>query len=211
MTVMIPLMIDLRDRRVVIYGGGNVAARKAAYFTGSATVIVVSRSFSRALDEMKIKRKRMDLSKVPDTEIKSFIRGAFLVIAATSDHSVNDRIGSLCRQEDIPFNNAYGTPGDVLLPATLQGENFLVAVTTYGKSPAFSRYLRSKLEVRKKDYDQMITLQERLRSVLKERIPTQRKREEILRNMVSDQQVWETLSQGIDSTWMLIERKYLRE
>lgn len=44
---MIPLFIDCTGRRIVIFGGGDVAARKAAYFSGNADVTVVSRSLVR--------------------------------------------------------------------------------------------------------------------------------------------------------------------
>ena len=49
---MIPLFIDCSGRRVVIFGGGAVAARKAAYFVQEARVLVVSRSFVQKLETL---------------------------------------------------------------------------------------------------------------------------------------------------------------
>ncbi len=46
---MIPLLVDLSARCVLICGGGEVAARKAAFFLPEAEVTVVSRSFSSTL------------------------------------------------------------------------------------------------------------------------------------------------------------------
>ena len=43
---MIPLMIDLAGKKVVIFGGGEVGARKARFFAPEAEVTVISRSFS---------------------------------------------------------------------------------------------------------------------------------------------------------------------
>ena len=59
---MIPLFVDCSARRIVIFGGGTVAARKAAYFSGHAEVTVVSRSFVPAFDELTITRQERDLA-----------------------------------------------------------------------------------------------------------------------------------------------------
>jgi precorrin-2 dehydrogenase/sirohydrochlorin ferrochelatase len=40
---MIPLFVDCAGKRIVIFGGGDVASRKAAFFSGEAEVLVVSR------------------------------------------------------------------------------------------------------------------------------------------------------------------------
>jgi precorrin-2 dehydrogenase/sirohydrochlorin ferrochelatase len=205
---MIPLMIDLQGKRVLIFGGGDVAARKAAYFAG-CSVIVISRTFSRVMESMEVERRKMDLAMVPENELRSLVREAFLVIAATSDTVINDRIGALCRAENVLFNNAQGSPGDVILPAILEGENFLLAVSTGGKSPAFSRYLRSQLDLRRKEFDGMIKLQERLRLALKEISGSQDERSTILWSVMTDPLVWEMLKTEPLNAWTMVEEKYL--
>ena len=205
---MVPLMIDMQGKKVMIFGGGDVAARKASYFTGCTTV-VVSRSFSDSLKSTGVERRRLDLITIPDEEIRAMVNDAFLVIAATSDERLNNRIGSICREVGVLFNNAKGDPGDVILPAMLKGENFLVAVTTFGKSPAFSRYLRSDLERSMEDYDRMIVLQEKLRSVLKGSEDDQKDRSSILWRVITDPLVWASLKEGPIASWKLVEEKYL--
>ena len=46
-----PLFVDFTGKKVVIFGGGAVGERKAAYFAG-ADVTVVSREFSPGLEAM---------------------------------------------------------------------------------------------------------------------------------------------------------------
>ena len=45
---MIPLFVECTGKRVVVFGGGEVAARKAGYFAKEAEVLMVSRTFSPA-------------------------------------------------------------------------------------------------------------------------------------------------------------------
>ena len=60
---MIPLMIDFSGKRIVIFGGGEVGARKAAYFCEETEVTVVSRSFSPAFNDLTVRRVEMNLQE----------------------------------------------------------------------------------------------------------------------------------------------------
>ena len=206
---MIPLFIDFTGRRIVIFGGGDVAARKAAYFSGNAEVIVVSRSFVPEFDTMKITRKDLDLVTATGRNLADVLTGAFLVIAATSDVTVNNRIGRLCKATGILFNNADGESGDVILPAVSGGENYTLAISTGGNSPAVSRYIRDKIEEDFPGLDEMITLQARLREVLKVKEPDQKKRSEILTRVLHDPGVWAALASHREDVWEDIRARYL--
>ncbi|MGB8821112.1 MAG: NAD(P)-dependent oxidoreductase, partial [Methanoregula sp.] len=105
---MIPLFVDCSGRRIVIFGGGEVAARKAACFSGKADVLVVSRSFVPAFDGMGVKRQELELGTVTGRQLAPLLSGAFLVIAALSDPAINNRIGKACKAIGILFNNADG-------------------------------------------------------------------------------------------------------
>ena len=131
---MIPLFVDCSGRRIVIFGGGEVAARKAAYFSGKADVTVVSRSFVPAFDGLDVKRRELELGAVTDGELAPLLAGAFLVIAAVSDPAINNRIGKACRATGVMFNNADGEPGDVVLPAVTGGKNYTIAIGTRGQA-----------------------------------------------------------------------------
>jgi precorrin-2 dehydrogenase/sirohydrochlorin ferrochelatase len=206
---MIPLFVDCSGRRIVIFGGGAVAARKAAYFAGEAEVLVVSRSFSEKMTGLPLAHKRLDVNDEPDGRIADVIAGAFLVIGALSEPAQNNRIGRICREGGILFNNADGDEGDVRLPAVSRGEHYTLAISTDGSSPAVSRFIREHLEQELPALDAMIVLQERLRKKLRSTIPDQAGRMAVLREVLDDPILWKHLEADPDTAWELVRRRYL--
>jgi precorrin-2 dehydrogenase / sirohydrochlorin ferrochelatase len=206
--LMIPLFINCSGRRVVIFGGGAVAARKAAYFAKEARVLVVSRSFVHKIETLPVKTKNVDVQAASDEKLIAVIGNAFLVIGALSDPAQNNRIGSICKKNGILFNNADGKAGDVILPAISSGENFTVAISTGGSSPAVSRFIREHLEQELPELDAMIGLQHRLRENLKKKVPDQIRRNEILRKVLEDPSVWRALKKDPDKAWENVAARY---
>ncbi|MDK2890912.1 MAG: precorrin-2 dehydrogenase [Methanoculleus sp.] len=202
-------MLDLAGRRVLIFGGGDVGARKAAYFEHEAEVTVISRSFSPDLEGLAIRRQEADLSALPDEALRDLLQDAFLAVAATPDPGLNDRIGRICAGAGILFNNAAGEPGDVIVPSVVRGSRYMVAISTRGKSPAVSRYLRMKLEAEYADLDRMIDLQDEIRSMLRETEPVQAERSRILWGILSDDEVWEALASDYGRARALVIERYL--
>lgn len=205
---MIPLLFDLSDQRVLIFGGGAVAARKARAFTGRSRVTVVSRSFHPSLPS-DVERVEAELDALENDTLRSLCRGVFLVIAATSDITLNDRVIQAARSEGAHVNNAAGTPGDVQLPAVSRGERYLVAVSTMGESPGMARFLRESIERAYPSLDHMIALQGRLRSELRVRYGNQDERSALLRQVLEDNEIWAALDHDEERAWELVEARYL--
>jgi precorrin-2 dehydrogenase/sirohydrochlorin ferrochelatase len=206
---MIPLYVDCSDKLVVIFGGGTVAARKAAYFSGTSHLTVVSRSFVPQFNSLQFTRVELDLDSISDLKLLDLIRYAFLVITAVSDKDINNRVGRLCKAMGILYNNANGESGDVVLPAVTCGDHYTIAISTDGASPAVSRFIREQIEDEYPALDAMIVLQKRLREELKEKEPDQAKRNAILRNVLEDHTVWEALFSDNDAAWEYVEQRYL--
>lgn len=206
---MIPLFVDCSGRRIVIFGGGAVAARKAAYFADEARVLVVSRSFVQKLETLQVEKECVDIQDASNATLAALVRGAFLVIGALSDPAQNNRIGRLCRKKGILFNNADGEAGDVILPAISRGEHYTLAISTGGSSPAISWYIREHLEQELPGLDAMIVLQRRLREELKHTEPDQVRRNAILHRVLDDNSVWKILITDPDKAWETVSARYL--
>ena len=206
---MLPLILDLTGRQVVIFGGGPVGARKARFFQGECRVMVASRSFGREILGMDVERIEVDLDKTSDEELRSLIAGAFLVVAAVQDPAQNDRIRGIARSSGILCNSATGHPGDVIIPSVGRGRSHLVAVTTFGRSPAMARFIRERVAPNVQETDLMIDLQERAREALKGTEPSRERRSAILGEIIRDPAAWEALSRGKDTAWEYVGRRYL--
>ena len=208
---MIPLFVDCSGKRVVIFGGGEVASRKAAYFSGEADVLVVSRSFSHKMSILPVERRMLEVGRVSDEVLTGIIDMAFLVIGALSDPIQNNRIKNLCMAREILFNNADGEAGDVIIPSVTTGENYQLAISTMGNSPAVSRFIREHLETQFPALDEMIALQHDLRAQLKHIEPTQSRRNAILWEVLNDPELWKTLKNDPARARQQVMERYLHE
>jgi precorrin-2 dehydrogenase/sirohydrochlorin ferrochelatase len=183
---MIPLMLDLSASSVLIVGCGAVGQRKAGYFADSCREVF-------QIDE---------LPKNPEELISRYD----IIVAATASESLNETICSIARSQNKWYNSATGI-GNFLIPAAFSEENFTLAVSTGGKAPAVSAYLRDYIQKNLPAVSQMISLQETLRTELKTAVPEQARRAEILRAVLDDDSVWKALdSDDFDAALNLARR-----
>lgn len=185
---MLPIWLDLRTRKVAVFGGGAVGRRKANYLAGEAEVRVVSRMFVDGF----LPQIRLIDGDIID-HLVPLIGWADLVIAATSDRELNDAIAAEAAVQGRYCNRADGL-STFLIPSVVERENYKVAVSTEGRSPGMSKYLRMELDrVLDRRYDLMVALQEELRQAAKDAVPSQIEREERLWKVLKDERVWGAL------------------
>lgn len=189
---MIPLVHDLAGKKVVIFGGGDVGERKARFFEGEADVIVVSRGFDPGLKELDVELVEHDLEE----GFEGFLDGAFLVVPATSDRDLNREIADRAAGEGALVNSVEG-PSEVVVPSAVDFDEFMVAITTFGSSPATSKFIRQELEdFLDEGFGRMVELQNRARRYLKENVDDQARRKDILWQIMRDEDIWEALGEG---------------
>jgi precorrin-2 dehydrogenase/sirohydrochlorin ferrochelatase len=181
------------------------------YFSGNADVLLVSRSFLPKITTLPVKCRILDVGTVSDDLIEEILEGAFLVISTLSDPSQNNRIGNLCRVRAILFNNADGEAGDVILPSVTSGQNYTIAISTKGSSPAVSRFIREHLEKTYPALDEMIALQSEMREQLKHHESSQARRTAILWEVLNDKELWEMLIKDPSQARKQAKKRYLHE
>ncbi len=186
---MIHLLLDLNGKKVAVFGGGEVGLRKAKYLASEAEVVVVSREFVPGFEGAGIRRVTADI----DAVMVGWIDWAHLVVAATNVPEINDRIAAAALEGGKPCNRADGI-STFMIPSVVERENYTVAISTEGRSPGMSKFLRIKLDgLLGPQYDRMVRLQEELRSAARSAIPDQRERERFLWEILEDKTIWDLL------------------
>jgi len=142
-----PVFLDIREKKCVVVGGGDVAARKAERLLDcGAKVFVVSPRLAPELAELKEKNI---ISHIAAQYSGDLIDGAALIIGATDDEKTNARISQDARSKGIPVNIVDDPQKcDFILPALVQRGDLAMAIGTAGKSPALARHLREELEAK---------------------------------------------------------------
>lgn len=203
MKKFLPLMLDLAGKEVVIFGGGEVSERKASLFCGHAEVTVVSREFTPQLNRL-FEEGKIKLVKVKDlteSEIRPYMKDAFIVIPSTNDTLVNERIAQLAG-ENGKLINRVDDIGDVIVPSVVTRGDIVIGISTLGKSPALSKYIRQRLEgVITPGFADMSRLQNEIREALKSQVHDQTKRKEILWNIINDSDVWSAISESYEKAY----------
>lgn len=128
-------MLRVAGRRAVVVGGGEVAARRArALAEVEAAVTVVAPTVSGAIVELQ-ERGMVEVERRGFEERDC--RGAFIVVAATGDPSVNERVAAAAREAGALVNRADAPEeGDLVVPAHRRVGPITVAVATGGASAA---------------------------------------------------------------------------
>lgn len=95
----LPVALDLRGRRVLVVGAGQVAARKVGPLIGAgAQVEVVAPSFDSHLENLLAEGSLVAHWRPFDPED---LAGAWLVYALTDSPDLNARVAELCEERGI--------------------------------------------------------------------------------------------------------------
>lgn len=176
-----PMFVNLKDKPVLIVGGGTVALRKLRKLSpyGIRPIVV-------APDILH------DIATFPGIRLKrrSFVASDLrprpaLVVAATDSQETNRQISLLCHKRHIPVNVA-DDPAlcSFLFPALVQEGSFSAGISTGGASPTAAAYFKERMqELLPEGLDGLLTWLESLRPLVKAAITDQRKRGVVFRKL----------------------------
>ncbi len=140
-----PVFFNLAGQKVLIVGGGEVALRKISLLerTG-ASITVVAPAMAPELNE---RAAAGELKLIVREFAAEDLDGARLVIVATSRRAVNRWIANLSESRGIPVNVVDDREASrFIVPAIIDRDPVLVAISTGGTSPVLARRLRERLE-----------------------------------------------------------------
>jgi len=142
---LLPIFLDIRDQPCLVVGGGRVATRKVASLRrAGGRVHLIAPELTPELREGV---EAGYLTHQPGPFADPDIAGMRLIIAATGDRGVNERVARLAKAAGIPVNVVDQPEAcSFLLPSVIDRSPVVVAVTTTKASPVLARLLRGRLE-----------------------------------------------------------------
>ena len=148
------------------------------------------------------------LEAIDPSTVGRYMDDSDIVVAATSDHGLNDSIRDLSMSKGIMTNSAHGG-GDLLIPSVLYRNGYTVTVSSEGRVPAFPPYvIKSIDEFLDGSYDRMLELLMKIRIVIRDKVQTQPARAELLARVLDDEEVWDLLrSDDVDSAYRMVMTK----
>jgi uroporphyrin-III C-methyltransferase / precorrin-2 dehydrogenase / sirohydrochlorin ferrochelatase len=140
-----PVFFDLEAQNVLIVGGGEVALRKVSLLerTGAAITVVAPEMHPDLMARAAAGRLKLAIREfLPEDLINTR-----LVIVATSHRAINRWIAKLSDASGIPVNVVDDREASrFIVPAIIDRDPVLVAISTGGTSPVLARRLRERLE-----------------------------------------------------------------
>lgn len=138
-----PIFLDMKDRPVLIVGGGYVALQKIEVLLKSGAKIKV-------VTKELIAKEILDFN-VP-LEIREYkeddILGVSVVVAATNNSKINSLIYSHSKKHNVLLNAVDDKENcDFILGAIANHGDITVTVSTGGHSPIMAKKIRDKVDL----------------------------------------------------------------
>lgn len=144
-----PMFINLKNKKVLIAGAGKLGNRKARTLKEyGADITVYSEKIAEeeitGIEGIQIVNRNIEND---GDRIYELVKNYYLVIAATDDTGLNDKIAEICMKNDILVNNVSSkTEMNAMFGAIVKNDEFHVAVSTSGKSCRRSKALKSTIQ-----------------------------------------------------------------
>jgi precorrin-2 dehydrogenase/sirohydrochlorin ferrochelatase len=199
-----PAFLNLRGKKAVVVGGGNIAERKIlSLLKAGATVTVVSPAITARLSREKTKK---NIEHIARCYRKGDLRGSVLVVAATNSPSVNTQIAvdapSLVNVVDVPKECSF------IAPSVITRGPLTIAISTGGISPAFSKTIRQELEkIYGPEIGEYLNFVGSIRKKALAGISDKKKRERFLKDLAAGKTVQSLRTKGFRVVRKAVEEK----
>ena len=205
-----PIFLELKHKTVLIIGGGNIALRKAqALIRAQAKVLIIAQTICTSIKEL-CSHNQVEFNETDYNQ--KYLNKKTLVIAATDNMALNERIYQDCQINNIPCNTV-DIPHlcDFYVPAVMHQGNLQIAVSTNGKCPAYAGYIRKKLEqMFTKQHSHFLDELGKIRLFIIKSIADYDKRKACLTQLAQDESFDIFINKGTD-TWIKYAHKVIKK
>lgn len=141
----LPIFLDLKGKKVVVTGGGTIAARRAERaLDAGAQVLVFAPELGAEFDPLKTRSELVHIDRAPaEGDLKDIVV-AWGCMEDESDAQLaqmSRKLGVLVNVADVPEHC------DFITPSIVDRDPLVVAISTGGASPILARTIRARLEV----------------------------------------------------------------
>ena len=168
---LFPLFADLKDRPVLVVGGGTVAERKVeALLQAGALPRVGAPELSPRLAQWADEGR---LAWLSGRFTEAWLEGVWLVVAATDDVEVNRAVAAAAEARRL-FANVVDDAelSSFQVPAVIERGALQIAVSSGGHAPMVARHIRRQLETLFDDsWGDLVALFARQRQRIRARFP----------------------------------------
>lgn len=141
----LPLFADIRNKPVLVVGGGDVAARKIELLRrAGARVQIAAR---KLCEELTALQESGEVDWIAHDYQSAQLDEVYLVIAATDDSGLNSRVFDDASARKLFANVVDDQPKcSFIFPSIVDRSPLVVAISSSGTAPVLARLLREKLE-----------------------------------------------------------------
>jgi uroporphyrin-III C-methyltransferase/precorrin-2 dehydrogenase/sirohydrochlorin ferrochelatase len=140
-----PLFLKLKQKKCLVIGAGDVAARKIELLLrADADISVIAESFSSAVKHLADKHS---LTLIEKSFFETDLDDCYLVVCATNNATLNQQVATWANQRKILIN-VVDNPAlcSFIFPAIVDRSPIIAAISSGGASPVLARLLRAKIE-----------------------------------------------------------------
>ena len=140
-----PLFMSLQDRRVLVVGGGEAAARKIEpLMSAGAQVSLIAETVTGEIAQLIADGRISWAGRAFD---EADLAGMALVFVATEDEQLQTRVSLAAQGRSVPVN-VVDTPklSSFIMPSIVDRSPITIAISTGGTAPALARKLKAEIE-----------------------------------------------------------------
>lgn len=145
-----PLFVNLKNKKVLVIGGGKVAFKKISKimeYEADITVIAENIPEEKLLELKNLKIENNRKIENNKDEIEKLVEEYFLVITATDNEELNENIAEICDSKGILVNNVSSkTKMNSMFGGIVKNDEFQIAISTSGKNCKRSRAMKSEIQ-----------------------------------------------------------------
>lgn len=203
-----PICLDLKERPVLVVGGGTIAEGKILQLVeAQAKVQVVSLTLTKKLQQLVAAGV---ITFRPGEFSSTDLDDKVLVICATDNQAVNEAVAQAASVREM-LRNVVDQPAlcNFITPSLITRGDLQISISTGGKSPTIAQRVKREIsELIGAEYEILLEIAAELRAEARQVIPTFEARRDLLKAF-ADSQALELIRQGKTEEAKTLARRML--